>query len=97
MRKISQTKSAVDNQCTEDHTDADERPRRIPGATITSWKGSPQIDLEALFDRSRSGPTLAGAAKDAPNRPVDGDTVALPDGSRITFVGSNQFESVLTT
>jgi hypothetical protein len=96
MRKISQSKSAIDNRCTEDHTDADERPRRIPGATITSWNGAPQIDLEALFERSTSGPTVAGAAKAGPVRHAN-ETVALADGSRITFVGPNQFKSVLTT
>jgi hypothetical protein len=96
MRKISQFKSAIDNLCTEDHTGADERPRRVPGATITSWNGPPQIDLDALFDRSASGPTVAGAAKASPDRAKD-NTVSLADGSRITFVRPNQFESVLTT
>jgi hypothetical protein len=95
MRKISQARSAIDNLHTEDQTDADERPRRIPGATITSWHGAPQIDLDALFERSTSGPTVAGAAKAGSDRTVN-NTVALSDGSRITFVGSNQFKSVLT-
>jgi hypothetical protein len=96
MRKISQSKSAIDNLRTQDQTYADERPRRIPGATITSWNGAPQIDLDALFEQSTSGPTVAGAAKSGPTRPAD-DTVSLTDGSRITFVGPNQFKSVLTT
>jgi hypothetical protein len=96
MRKITQSKSAIDNQCTEDHTLEDGRPRRIQGATITSWNGPPRVDLEALFDRSTGGPTVTGAARTVPDRPVS-ETVALPDGSRITFVSADQFKSVLTT
>jgi hypothetical protein len=95
MRKISQSNSATDNRCREDHTDPDERPRHIPGATITFWNGPPQADLDALFDRSGGGPTVAGAAKPTSNRPADA-TVAFSDGSRITFVSLNQFMSVLT-
>ena len=98
MRKISKSKSAIDNPCTEagdqDHTDVDDRPRRIPGATITSWHGSPEIDLDALFERSANGPTVAGAAM--PRR-HEKDTIALGDGTRITFSGTSQFKPVLIT
>lgn len=96
MRKISKSKSAIDNQHTEHHVDGDERPRRIPGATITSWHGSPDIDLDALFEQSASGPTVPGAAKRFPDRRGN-ETISLSDGTRITFSGTNQFKRVLTT
>jgi hypothetical protein len=93
MRK---SRSKSDILCTGDRTDTDEGPRRIPGAIVTSWNGAREIDLDALFERSTSGPTVSGAANAAANRPADG-IVALRDGSPITFVGPNRFESVLTT
>jgi hypothetical protein len=92
VRKISKSRSAIDNQ----YTDIDERPRRIPGATITSWHGSPEIDLGAMFEQWANGPTVAGAAETRPNRRPK-DTVSLSDGTRITFSGTNQFKPVLTT
>jgi len=94
MRKISKAKSAIDKQYTEDPNDVDERRRRIPGATITSWNGSPEIDLGALFERPANSPTVAGATKAAPDRAAT-DTVALADGTQITFGHANQFKSVL--
>jgi len=88
MRKVSKSRSTIDGLHIEDQTDADERPRRIPGATITSWSGSRPIDLNAPFEPSGSGPTIAGVATIPRGRPADG-TVTLSDGSRITFVDRN--------
>jgi hypothetical protein len=96
MRKVSKSKSAIDDRYTEHHLEADERPRRIPGATITSWHGSPEIDLDALFEQSASGPTVAGAARKFPDRRGK-ETISLSDGTRITFSGTNQFKTVLRT
>jgi hypothetical protein len=96
MRKISKAKSAIDNQYIEDPNDVDERRRRIPGTTITSWNGSPEIDLGAVFARPANSPTVAGATKAAPDRAAR-DTVALTDGTQITFSRADQFTNVLTT
>jgi hypothetical protein len=74
----------------------DTRPRRIPGATITSGPGVPDIDLNAFFARSVSGVTVTGAAPVMPvsaNRPIEG-TVSLSDGTRITFATAGQFDIV---
>lgn len=95
MRKISKSKSAIDNGCTGDYADVEERPRRVPGATITSWHGSPEIDLDALFERPANRPTVAGAAQIAPDRPAK-ETVSLSDGTRITFSRADQFKPVFT-
>ena len=94
MRKISKAKSAIDSQYTEEPDDVDERRRRIPGATVTSWNGSPEIDLGALFERPAKSPI--GATKAASDRAAT-DTVALADGTQITFSHANQFKSVLTS
>jgi hypothetical protein len=96
MRKISKARSAIDNKHTEDPNDGDERRRRIPGATITSWNGSPEIDLGALFEQPANSPAMAGATKAAPDRAAT-DTVALTDGTQITFGYANQSKFVLTT
>jgi len=94
MRKISQSQSSINNVNTDDHTYGDERPRRVAGATITSWNGPPQIDLEALFAGSGAGPTIAGGARSASDQPANA-TVTLTDGNCITFVGQSQFKTVL--
>jgi hypothetical protein len=93
MRKISKSRSAIDRQSPADDNRLDERPRGISGATITSWNGSPEIDLDALFAGSANGPTVAGAA---PVGVRDRETVALSDGTRITFSDPKQFKCVTT-
>jgi hypothetical protein len=104
MRKISKTRaSSLDHD--EMHTGLrDARPLRIPGATITSWPGSADIDIDSLIAQPLPGTTVAGAGSDSvtqnggapaphapPDRPTRG-TVSLSDGTRITFVTANQFE-----
>ena len=56
MRKISK---AVLNPLDSDYMDL--RPRCIPGATITSWNGTPEIDLSQLFAKPGNGPTVTGS------------------------------------
>jgi hypothetical protein len=90
MRRISNGRRAVDQQ-----DPADARPRRIPGATITSWHGSPEIDLGALFGVQVNGPTVTGAAPAKMDRPLTG-TVSMSDGTSITFVSPSQFETVVS-
>ena len=72
----------------------DAPPGRIPGATITSWDGPPDIDLAAFFAGSHTGESVAGSrrhsappeAKPAPAK----KTVCLSDGTEITFAATNQ-------
>jgi hypothetical protein len=101
MRKISKIRSSnLDRNATD--TDLREtRPLRIPGATITSWPGSADINLDLLFAKPVPGTTIAGAVSAgvtptaglADGRPNRG-TVSLSDGTRITFVTASQFDSV---
>jgi hypothetical protein len=96
MRKISKTRSSNLDRNTLDSDLVDTRPRCIPGATITSWPGSTDIDLGAFFARSASDGTVTGAAhaKAAQvNRIVEG-TVSLSDGTKITFATTGQFDTV---
>ncbi|HEY2107997.1 MAG TPA: hypothetical protein VGH29_19525 [Candidatus Binataceae bacterium] len=55
MRKLSKTRFSSREEPALDPDRLDHWPGRIPGATITSWHGSPEIDLDALFDRAPSG------------------------------------------
>lgn len=90
MRKISNNRSQINNPHGLDdrHLGGDEhsssRPRRIPGATITAWHGSPEVDLSVLFARPALGATVAGSAPAKADR-RSGATVSLSDGTRITF------------
>ena len=96
MRKLSKTRSSNLDRHAMDASLADMRPRRIPGATITSGPGVPDIDLEAFFARTASGATVTGASMAMPmpaNRRVEG-TVSLSDGTRITFATAGQFDIV---
>jgi hypothetical protein len=90
MRKLSTTRLNKSQQDALDAERADTGPGRIHGATITSWHGTPEIDLDALFARAPLGATVAGGACDEPARYVS-STVALSDGTRITFAESGQF------
>jgi hypothetical protein len=95
MRRTNKGSQAIDQQYP-----ADARPRRIPGATITSWHGAPEIDpdamsgVDALFGVQANGATVAGAAPANANRPSNG-TVSMSDGESITFVSPSQFETVV--
>jgi hypothetical protein len=93
MRKISQTRPVQGEQQGFDTERSDPRPRRVPGATITSWNGSPDIDLDALFAQPGKGPTVLGGTVAGNNRPARG-TVSLSDGTKITFTRSDQFIDV---
>ena len=95
MRKISKSRSAFDEPYLVDDNGSDALPGRIQGATITSWHGSPEIDLDALFAKSSNGATVAGSAPASTNYLEQG-TVALSDGTRITFTNPNQFKAVVT-
>jgi hypothetical protein len=101
MRKISKARSFGLNRNALDADLRDTRPLRIPGATITSWPGSPDIDLDLLFGQPAAGPTVAGAiATDAgrivgtTNPAPNPGTVSLSDGTRITFATVSQFDTV---
>jgi hypothetical protein len=105
MRKISKSRpSNLDG----DSLDTDlrsTRPLRIPGATITSWSGSTDIDLDSLFARPQPGASLAGSSEGTDLSGISGDkppvvvcptpgTVSLSDGTRITFATAGQFDIV---
>jgi hypothetical protein len=93
MRKISKSRSAVDTEFPDEQNNANERPRHIPGATITAWHGSPTCEPEALLARSGDGSTVAGAARSH----IVKDTVVLADGTRLSFTSPDQYKSVLNT
>jgi hypothetical protein len=100
MRKISKTRTSNLDRNAIDTDLGDSRPLRIPGATITSWPGSLEIDLDNFFARPLAGPTVAGAVsadiiqaeRPQADRPNKG-TVSLSDGTRITFVTASQFDT----
>jgi hypothetical protein len=59
------------------------RPLRIPGATITSWSGSLDIDLDRLFARPQLGASVAGAnSPESTNDKRPGDDKRLGDDKR---------------
>jgi hypothetical protein len=86
MRKISNTRDG--SRSAWDQENLDHRPRCIPGATITSWHGSPEIDLSVLFASPPTGTTVAGSASATSYRP-ERSTVSLSDGTKITFANSS--------
>jgi hypothetical protein len=98
MRKISKTRSSNLDRIEMDTDPGDTRPLRIPGATITSWAGSLDIDLDNLFARPPPGATVAGAVSakvtetgEPPVGRLNRRTVSLSDGTRITFATESQF------
>jgi hypothetical protein len=90
MRKISKVTHATEEQQAADSERSDPRPRRIPGATITSWHNSPEEHLDAMVQMPAPGPSVAAATHGATSR-TDINTVSLSDGTRITFPSSYQF------
>lgn len=99
MRKISKTRSHNHDRSATDSDPKDTRPLRIPGATITTWPGSVDIDLNIFFARRDCDPTVAGAISEdltqsvvpAAGRP-NPSTVSLSDGTRITFATADEFD-----
>jgi hypothetical protein len=88
MRKLSKTLLYPPG---DDRLDA--RPRCISGATITSWDGSPDIDLDTLFSKSNDQVSLTGAA----STPVStkGQTAEnKPNNEPLTFATLDQFKTV---
>ena len=75
-------------------------PGRLHGATITSWNGPPEINLTAFFARCPMGTSVGGsdrrAQPDAPGKRQTPQTVALSDGTEITFL-TNSLELVENT
>ena len=69
MRKISRVTHATDEQQAADSEPSDPRPRRIPGATITSWHSSPEEHLDAMVQMPAPGPSVAAATRGATSRP----------------------------
>jgi hypothetical protein len=82
MRKNSRSRTAIDTVFPDEQNNADGRPRHVSGATITSWRGSPAVDL---LTQSGGGPTITGAAPGARSS-IGHDIVVLSDGTWITFV-----------
>ena len=72
----------------------DEPPGRIPGATIKSWNGPPDIDLAAFFAGSHAGETVTGSRRRPPSpdarTAAARKTVCLSDGTEITFAATEQ-------
>ena len=105
MRKISRTRLAKDDRDAVSDTVFDNRPRGVSGATITSWQGSHDIDLMALFAGGSEGGSVSGAARtgETPKReePKRETTftnadVALSDGTEISFATPEDFTAVLS-
>lgn len=96
MRKISKARSLNLERNTLNADLVDTGPRRIHGATITSWPGSPDVDLDAFFARPASGATVTGAivAKTPQADSYIYGTISLSDGTRITFATAGQFDIV---
>jgi hypothetical protein len=95
MRKTSRSRPLHFGGGTLDTDLCSTRPLRIPGATITSWSGSPGIDLDCLFAVPLAGVSVGGAdsvvtATDKPPAADrrTGETVSLSDGTRITFAAT---------
>jgi hypothetical protein len=95
MRRISKTRTGHDERNPVGYDRTQERPLHVPGATVTSWNGSPEIDLDALFAKPAGGATVAGGTPGAANH-RDPETVSLSDGTRITFADPDQFRPVAT-
>jgi hypothetical protein len=96
MRKISTSRFPDSNDTVLDAGATDSRPRRIPGATITGWSRSPDIDLATFFAQPASGATVGGAGPAAAAQDDhDGNgTVMLSDGTSVTFVTTGGFASL---
>jgi hypothetical protein len=76
MRKFSKTQSSDLDRYPADSDLRDARPLRIPGATITSWSESLEIDLDVFFARRAHDATVAGTASSAPMESADKERTA---------------------
>jgi hypothetical protein len=68
--------------------------------TITSWNRPPEVDLAALFAKPAHGGSVTGSGfrsgEPAASALTPGKTVALSDGTEITFSTTSHF-TVLDT
>jgi hypothetical protein len=89
MQKISKAgKTLASFQASE----PDERSGRISGAIYTSsWPGAAPLDFSSLSPARKPHTTVDGtmSISDCPESGSLPATVALSDGTRITFVDSN--------
>lgn len=90
MRKLSKTVRG--DQDAQAATRDDPRPRGVRGATITSWQGTPDIDLTSLFAQGRTAATLAGSGGGSSPPP---GAMALSDGTEISFATPADFTEVI--
>ena len=71
--------------------DPDNRSGRVGGAQVAFGAPGPRIDLDRVLGSWRDGTTVGGAAQPAPvatappERPARPRTVALSDGTMISF------------
>ena len=86
MRKISK---AVLNPPSGDHLDS--RPRGIPGAMITSWNGTLDINFGELFAKPANGPTVAGSTAVTP---ASQPPAKPSDEAEITFATVGQLQTI---
>jgi hypothetical protein len=71
----------------------DARPRGISGATITSWDGLRDIDLDVLFSKPNDQVSLTGAAS-TPVNPKGQTADNNPQDEPLTFTTLGQFKIV---
>jgi hypothetical protein len=78
MRKISKTGlRPIDHDPVETGF-RDTAPLRIPGATITAWSDSFDIDLEVFFSQPASDATVAGAGSSSAGQANHSSAGGLP-------------------
>jgi hypothetical protein len=95
MRKISKARTERQERRGSEEEQPGSRPGRIAGATITSWHGSPEVDLSALFAKPSRRATVTGSAPAEASRP-ESKPISLSDGTEITFTSPDHFKSVAT-
>jgi hypothetical protein len=70
----------------------DTGPGRIRGATVTSWPGAVDVDLMAFLSNATLETTITGSSSGSATPQVSsGKTVALSDGSQITFATAEAY------
>lgn len=93
MRKISKARNALTSS---QAGEPDERPGRISGATITSWSGAASLEFSSLFPAHKPHTTVGGTMSkpDSHESEPSTSTIALSDGTQITFADSNSIVHV---